>query len=179
MCHSQGSFLITTDINECHNGTCSHTCVNTVGSYNCECPAGYILQPNKHDCEGMYLNAIVCIIMLFLHCSYVEIILLFFQILMSVLIMAHVLIHVSMQKEVITVNALLGISFNLTNMIVKVLKCCCLTCLYTLFLHCSYVKIILLLSQARTWFLDIALLCAACVCVCVCVCVSTTEAINN
>ena len=45
---------IITDINECldHNGTCSHDCINTEGSYYCECFAGYILQPNKYDCEG-------------------------------------------------------------------------------------------------------------------------------
>ena len=44
------------DINECldNNCTCSHHCINTEGSYHCECPPGYILQPNKHDCEGEY-----------------------------------------------------------------------------------------------------------------------------
>ena len=47
-------FLIVTDINECliTNGGCSHTCNNTVGSYYCKCPTGYVLQPNNHDCEG-------------------------------------------------------------------------------------------------------------------------------
>ena len=45
-----------TDIDECldNNGNCSHDCVNTEGSYHCECPAGYILQSNKRDCEGEY-----------------------------------------------------------------------------------------------------------------------------
>ena len=43
-----------TDIDECvnNNGLCSNNCVNTVGSYYCECPAGYALQPNHHVCEG-------------------------------------------------------------------------------------------------------------------------------
>ena len=44
------------DINECldNNGTCSHDCINTEGSYHCKCPPGYILLPNKRDCEGEY-----------------------------------------------------------------------------------------------------------------------------
>ena len=44
------------DIDECldNNGSCSHECVNTVGSYYCECPTGHHLQPNNHDCEGEY-----------------------------------------------------------------------------------------------------------------------------
>ena len=43
-----------TDIIEClnNNGGCSHDCNNTVGSYYCECPDGYVLQSNQHDCEG-------------------------------------------------------------------------------------------------------------------------------
>ena len=49
--------VIVTDINECldNNGMCSHTCVNTPGSYHCECPTDYILQPDNHNCtEGEY-----------------------------------------------------------------------------------------------------------------------------
>ena len=44
------------DVDECFNknGNCSHDCHNTEASYYCECHAGYILQPNKHDCEGEY-----------------------------------------------------------------------------------------------------------------------------
>ena len=43
-----------TDVDECldNNGNCSHDCVNTNGSYHCECPVGYILQSNKRNCEG-------------------------------------------------------------------------------------------------------------------------------
>ena len=42
------------DINECvnNNGTCSHMCVNTEGSYHCVCPHGYHLQADNHNCEG-------------------------------------------------------------------------------------------------------------------------------
>ena len=49
--------VIITDVNEClnDNGMCSHTCVNTPGSYHCECPADYTLQPDNHNCtEGEY-----------------------------------------------------------------------------------------------------------------------------
>ena len=46
--------FIITDSDECleNNGSCSHNCVNTEGSYYCHCPVGYNLQTNKHDCEG-------------------------------------------------------------------------------------------------------------------------------
>ena len=50
-----------TDIDECldDNGMCSHKCVNTEGSYHCECPLGYVLQSNKQDCEGcMFMHVI-------------------------------------------------------------------------------------------------------------------------
>ena len=31
-------------------GPCSHICKNTVGSYNCECPTGYYLSSDSHQC---------------------------------------------------------------------------------------------------------------------------------
>ena len=46
-----------TETNECldNNGMCSHTCVNTPGSYHCECPTDYVLEPNLRTCkEGEY-----------------------------------------------------------------------------------------------------------------------------
>ena len=53
------------DINEClsNNSGCSHDCINTVGSYDCECPVGYVLLPNNHDCEGW---PVICVISLLL-----------------------------------------------------------------------------------------------------------------
>ena len=55
VCNTNG----VTDTNECLsiNGGCSHYCNNTIGSYHCECPTRYILQPNKHDCAESKLLA--------------------------------------------------------------------------------------------------------------------------
>ena len=49
--------LSSTDVDECTLGihNCSHTCVNTVGYYKCDCPTGYILKDVKRkNCKGMY-----------------------------------------------------------------------------------------------------------------------------
>ena len=46
-------FLETNDIDECElypNKLCSHTCVNTIGSYRCECPQGYSLHSDESTC---------------------------------------------------------------------------------------------------------------------------------
>ena len=45
------------DIDEClstDNGGCDHTCVNTDGSYYCECYDGYVLTDDNFNCTGMY-----------------------------------------------------------------------------------------------------------------------------
>ncbi|GCC24748.1 hypothetical protein chiPu_0003150 [Chiloscyllium punctatum] len=41
------------DKDECSkdNGGCQHECVNTVGSYVCQCRNGFVLHENKHDCK--------------------------------------------------------------------------------------------------------------------------------
>uniref|UniRef100_A0A8C6MNH6 Tolloid like 1 n=1 Tax=Moschus moschiferus TaxID=68415 RepID=A0A8C6MNH6_MOSMO len=41
------------DKDECSkdNGGCQHECVNTVGSYLCQCRNGFVLHENKHDCK--------------------------------------------------------------------------------------------------------------------------------
>ena len=46
-------FTSTLDIDECSNGTdlCEQKCVNTEGSYHCECMNGYQLRNATH-CEG-------------------------------------------------------------------------------------------------------------------------------
>ena len=46
--------MIFSDINECEvlNGGCQHTCVNTEGSYHCECLPGYMLANDGTTCTG-------------------------------------------------------------------------------------------------------------------------------
>ena len=48
---------ILADVNECLNPiTCIEpaTCENTVGSYKCKCPSGYIKKPGAYNqCQGM------------------------------------------------------------------------------------------------------------------------------
>uniref|UniRef100_A0A672RLF0 Metalloendopeptidase n=1 Tax=Sinocyclocheilus grahami TaxID=75366 RepID=A0A672RLF0_SINGR len=45
--------FVLTDKDECskENGGCQHECVNTFGSYSCQCRSGFILHENKHDCK--------------------------------------------------------------------------------------------------------------------------------
>ncbi len=48
-------FIFFPDINECltNKGGCDDRCVNTPGTYLCECDSeGYILGSNKHSCDG-------------------------------------------------------------------------------------------------------------------------------
>lgn len=48
------------DKDECSkdNGGCQHECINTFGSYVCQCRNGFVLHENKHDCkEGKKQNA--------------------------------------------------------------------------------------------------------------------------
>ena len=43
-----------TDINECaNNGTCDQICINTIGSFVCECNLGYQLNNDLMTCSGM------------------------------------------------------------------------------------------------------------------------------
>lgn len=43
------------DLDECADGPaiCSHLCVNTRGSFRCDCDNGYVLGPNAAACEGL------------------------------------------------------------------------------------------------------------------------------
>lgn len=42
------------DINECSQNPllCAFRCVNTFGSYECMCPAGYVLRDDQRMCRG-------------------------------------------------------------------------------------------------------------------------------
>uniref|UniRef100_A0A8C5HBT0 Metalloendopeptidase n=1 Tax=Gouania willdenowi TaxID=441366 RepID=A0A8C5HBT0_GOUWI len=46
------------DMDECskRNGGCQHECVNTFGSYSCQCRSGFMLHDNKHDCKEAACN---------------------------------------------------------------------------------------------------------------------------
>lgn len=43
------------DVDECinFNGGCDHTCVNTIGTYRCECRDGWQLDDGQLKCIGM------------------------------------------------------------------------------------------------------------------------------
>lgn len=46
------------DINECafENGGCNHTCINTAGSYHCQCQDGFVLAEDERACSGIILH---------------------------------------------------------------------------------------------------------------------------
>ena len=42
------------DINECNDSPCNHSCINTDGTYYCECYSdGYVLDTDGTTCTGM------------------------------------------------------------------------------------------------------------------------------
>jgi len=46
-------FNLYSDINECEGAhNCSQICNNQIGSFNCECMDGYILQADEKQCLG-------------------------------------------------------------------------------------------------------------------------------
>ena len=54
------------DVNECAiaNGGCEHECINTEGSFHCDCRGGHMLESNNRTCEGMRAEMILYV----LHC---------------------------------------------------------------------------------------------------------------
>ena len=51
------------DINECERagGGChySNSCINTVGSYICDCPEGCVLDEDKKTCRGILMQIVM------------------------------------------------------------------------------------------------------------------------
>ena len=48
--------IFSPDINECTIegiASCSHTCINTIGSYQCSCNTGFVLSANQAFCQGI------------------------------------------------------------------------------------------------------------------------------
>ena len=61
--------FILSDIDECQSNStnsCQFACVNTLGSYRCECPVGYRLGADGKNCQGnvslnqLRLNVEIC-----------------------------------------------------------------------------------------------------------------------
>lgn len=51
--HVWPTLIFPIDIDECstENGGCQHECVNTFGSYSCQCRSGFMLHDNRRDCK--------------------------------------------------------------------------------------------------------------------------------
>lgn len=56
---NHGIYIYALDIDECGipglGGMCSQICVNTPGSYECQCNNGYRLSSDGFTCEGIYI----------------------------------------------------------------------------------------------------------------------------
>ena len=52
--HTQLCFL--TDINECSLNRCDQICINTMGSFVCECDTGFQLNDDLMTCSGMEVH---------------------------------------------------------------------------------------------------------------------------
>ena len=39
-----------------NNGGCAQLCTNTLGSYNCSCNSGYILDIDEYNCTGIMFD---------------------------------------------------------------------------------------------------------------------------
>ena len=45
--------LVYIDVDECTLSPCDHTCINNVGSFECSCNDGYVLDRDERSCSGM------------------------------------------------------------------------------------------------------------------------------
>ena len=66
-------WFIPADIDECEEGTsgCEQICMNTDGSFICDCDPGYTLNPDDMTCSGdyhvichvTYVHGSICLVM--------------------------------------------------------------------------------------------------------------------
>ena len=50
------NFTMYTDINECTpSAPCEQVCINTPGSFQCSCNAGYVMDSNGRNCTGAFI----------------------------------------------------------------------------------------------------------------------------
>ena len=54
------TFLFLPDLDECESGDemCDDICINTIGSYRCECNEGRSLDEDRRGCSGRCYNTI-------------------------------------------------------------------------------------------------------------------------
>ena len=57
-------FLTLLGVNVCNQMSCEHKCINTNGSFLCQCNAGYVLNADKRSCDGMlvYFSLFYCLL---------------------------------------------------------------------------------------------------------------------
>ena len=44
--------VVCTDIDECQTSPCEYNCTNTIGSFECSCPAGFEVASDGLACDG-------------------------------------------------------------------------------------------------------------------------------
>ncbi|XP_074652144.1 uncharacterized protein LOC141906735 isoform X2 [Tubulanus polymorphus] len=61
-CHAGYSSPRCNDINECarNNGGCQHRCVNTIGSFYCQCHFGFQLNYDRRSCTPVCFSSTIC-----------------------------------------------------------------------------------------------------------------------
>ena len=55
------------DVDECLQTPCDQNCTNTIGSFNCSCNNGYVLDEDGRSCNGMYIHVLMIINCLLLY----------------------------------------------------------------------------------------------------------------
>ena len=66
-------YCLTSDIDECavDNGGCDETCINTNGSYSCQCNSGLKLLSDKKSCgceqKGLLITFSLLVVYIFVH----------------------------------------------------------------------------------------------------------------